>query len=89
MIPSFVVLLGKHSEKYSFLSFYMLSRYSTEGLQTVNGRKKPAIATLTDTLYPRMWTINSYLLHSFKAEKNLILSQTSILCIFRLRMGKN
>ena len=44
--------------------------------------KKLAIMGLTDTLYPRMWTINSYLLHSVKAQKNLMLSQTSLLCIF-------
>lgn len=33
--------------------------------------EKPAIVRLNDALYPRMWTINSYLLLSFKAEKKL------------------
>ena len=51
--------------------------------------KKPAIVQLTDVLYLGMWAINSHLLHSFKAEKNLMLSQMSILCIFRLHLDKN
>ena len=35
----------------------MLSEYSTQGLQTVNGRKKSAIVRFTNALYPRMWSI--------------------------------
>ena len=35
-------------------------------------KKKPAIVRLNDALYPRMWTINSYLLHPFKAGNNAL-----------------
>ena len=81
-IASFVDYFEHAQGKVNFtvLSF-ALPQFSTQGLEIVNGRKKnPAIVLITYALYPRMWTITSCLLHSFEAEKELMLSQMSILC---------